>query len=388
MSRRTYLNQSRLLALIDSTYAAAEDFGLWEPLLRSIADAVGGTGACLLSHDLVASGSVLIMSELHPDVIAQYNAHYHKVDAWALAPHAHWADGGYATFADEEIVARGELRKTEFYPYVRKYGISRMMHANVHTDGRRVAGLSVYRHENDPAFGEPETRFLRALAPHLGRALRLQDLFAHAAHEREAALETLDRLPMGVLLVSGEGRVLHANGRANAILASRDGLHIDHSTLTASSPAGTSSLRRSIASCVTTTTGESLEPGGTILLPRPSGRRSFQVLVSPVKHAAPLGLGLECAAAIMFVVDPAHDVVPNADVMRTLYGLTPAEAGVALLLASGRSIAEISETCAYTVETVRWYSKQILGKTGCRTRAELVRELSALVTSGAVQHPK
>jgi hypothetical protein len=37
MSRRTYLNQSRLLALIDSTYAAAEDFGLWEPLLRSIA---------------------------------------------------------------------------------------------------------------------------------------------------------------------------------------------------------------------------------------------------------------------------------------------------------------------------------------------------------------
>jgi len=90
----------------------------------------------------------------------------------------------------------------------------------------------------------------------------------------------------------------------------------------------------------------------------------------------------------MFVVDPAHDVVPNADVMRTLYGLTPAEAGVALLLASGRSIAEISETCAYTVETVRWYSKQILGKTGCRTRAELVRELSALVTSGAVQHPK
>ena len=71
--------------------------------------------------------------------------------------------------------------------------------------------------------------------------------------------------------------------------------------------------------------------------------------------------------------------------LRTLYRLTPAEAGVALLLASGRSISEISETCSYTVETVRWYSKQILGKTGCRNRAELVRELSTVVTSAIAQ---
>jgi DNA-binding CsgD family transcriptional regulator len=388
MSRRTHLNQATLLALIDSTYAAAEDFGLWEPLLRSISDAVGGTSACLLSHDLVASGSVLIMSELHPDVIAQYNAHYHTVDAWALAPYAHWADGGYPTFADEEIVTRSELKKTEFYPYVRKYGISRMMHANVHTDGRRVAGLSVYRRENDPAFGEPETRFLKALAPHVGRALRLQDLFERAAHEREAALETLDRLPMGVLLVTGEGRVLHANGRARAILTSRDGLHVDHSALTASSPAATSSLRRSMASCVTTTNGEGVDAGGTILLSRPSGRRSLQVMVSPVKRVNPLGLGHEYAAAIIFIVDPEHEVVPDLEVLRSMYGLTRAEAGVALLLASGLSIAEISERCTYTVETVRWYSKQILGKTGCRNRAELVRELSALVTSAVLQQPR
>lgn len=381
MSRRTHLNQSTLLGLVDSTYAAAEDFRLWEPLLRSIADAVGGTSACLLSHDLVASGSVAVMTGLDPDVIALYNAHYNKVDVWALSPHADWASGGHATYADDAIVARSELKRTEFYPYVRKYDISRMMHANVHTDSRRVAGLSVYRREIDPAFGEPETRFLRTLAPHLGRALRLHDVFARAADEREAALESLDRLSMGVLLVTGDGRVLHANFRAEAILASRDGLSIDHATLTASSPAATSSLRRSVASCVTTTNGEGAEPPRTILLSRPSGRRSLQVLVSPVKRVQRLGPGHEYASAIVFVVDPEHEVIPNSDALRTMYGLTPAEARVALLLASGRSIAEISVTCTYTVETVRWYSKQILGKTACRNRAELVRQLSAFVTS-------
>jgi DNA-binding NarL/FixJ family response regulator len=71
-----------------------------------------------------------------------------------------------------------------------------------------------------------------------------------------------------------------------------------------------------------------------------------------------------------------------------LYGLTPAESRVAMLLACGKSVREIGDACQYTVQTVQWYSKQILSKTGCRSRAALVRELSGPLISLTIASPE
>jgi len=60
MRRRTRLDQSTLLALVDAAYSAAEEHHRWEPLLASIADAVAGTAACLLVHNLVEAGNAFM----------------------------------------------------------------------------------------------------------------------------------------------------------------------------------------------------------------------------------------------------------------------------------------------------------------------------------------
>ena len=89
----------------------------------------------------------------------------------------------------------------------------------------------------------------------------------------------------------------------------------------------------------------------------------------------------ETIGAIVFVSDPESQRPPAIHALQTLYGLTPTESRIAALLASDQTVAEISERSGYTVDTVKWYSKQILGKTGCRNRAALVRELARSVTS-------
>jgi DNA-binding CsgD family transcriptional regulator len=50
-------------------------------------------------------------------------------------------------------------------------------------------------------------------------------------------------------------------------------------------------------------------------------------------------------------------------------------------MAAGRSLEEIAAERRYTVQTIRWYSKQILAKTGSRSRAELVSRLSRTIAS-------
>ena len=56
-----------------------------------------------------------------------------------------------------------------------------------------------------------------------------------------------------------------------------------------------------------------------------------------------------------------------------LFGLTSSEAGLALALCNGRSIAEAAEDQGLTIETARSYSKRLYSKTGVKGQTDLVR---------------
>jgi DNA-binding CsgD family transcriptional regulator len=76
--------------------------------------------------------------------------------------------------------------------------------------------------------------------------------------------------------------------------------------------------------------------------------------------------------------DPLHPAERTADELRRRFGLTPAEARLALAVADGNTTREYAEQRGKSVGTVRFQMKQILAKTGCRRQSELVR----LITLG------
>ena len=230
-------------------------------------------------------------------------------------------------------------------------------------------------------FGDREVQFVQALLPHLCRSLQLHDLLARAAQDKQAALDGLDVVPLGVLLVTGDGRVVHANRVARQILDQRDGLVLDEGCLIASSPASTSLLRERCADCARTTLGERADAAGALAIRRPSGRRSLQVLVSPVKRHEPLGLRDDRVTAAVLVSDPERHAQPDRSLLQVFYGLTATEADVTARLAAGESLEDIAAARRYTKQTVQWYAKQILNKVGCRNRAALVRQVSMTLSS-------
>ena len=97
--------------------------------------------------------------------------------------------------------------------------------------------------------------------------------------ERDAALDALDRLPVGVVLVDGQGRVITMNVAAEEITLLADGLGVTAGVLRAATSHETAALAGLIASAAATGSGQGLEPGGAMAVSRPSMLRPLSVLV-------------------------------------------------------------------------------------------------------------
>ena len=75
------------------------------------------------------------------------------------------------------------------------------------------------------------------------------------------------------------------------------------------------------------------------------------------------------------IVDPEAQLVPQAPVLRQVFGFTGAEASVAILLSSGRDVDEIARMRGVSLGTLRNQLKTILAKAGAHRQAELVAVL-------------
>jgi len=64
--------------------------------------------------------------------------------------------------------------------------------------------------------------------------------------------------------------------------------------------------------------------------------------------------------------------VPSAEILRALYGLTPAESRLAVALARGKELKEACDECSITYTAGRAHLRSIFTKAGVRRQAELV----------------
>jgi len=226
---------------------------------------------------------------------------------------------------------------------------------------------------------------IRHLSRALGTMFRLRDNDLRIA----ASLAALDRLAAGVLLFGQEGEVLYANRGARATLALGDGLTLRppghdkrfEGWLAASKPDRDALLRREILDAVSL---DPLDPdhfSRGILVARPSGKRPFLLQLSPLARDNEFSRPDHQAFAIGFLTD--FDAAPNLDpdLLRSVYGFTPAEARLAQELLSGDSLEVIATRLALGESTLRTQLRGLFEKTGTRRQAQLVKMLMGLAST-------
>ena len=98
-----------------------------------------------------------------------------------------------------------------------------------------------------------------------------------------------------------------------------------------------------------------------------------------VLHAVPLSSGAEAGLhTVLILVDLDSTPLPRASVLQRMFGLTPAEAKLAIEIASGQTPAEIAAENLVSMATVRSQLASVLAKTQTRRQAELVALLARL----------
>jgi DNA-binding CsgD family transcriptional regulator len=75
------------------------------------------------------------------------------------------------------------------------------------------------------------------------------------------------------------------------------------------------------------------------------------------------------------MTDPEQRVAQTSEQLVDRYGLTFAEASLAMRLVQGESIAEAAAALGITEHTARTHLKRVFAKTGTMRQAELVREV-------------
>ena len=214
--------------------------------------------------------------------------------------------------------------------------------------------------------------------PHLRRAVETYHEVRRLEEERRLFAAALDRSRMGLILVSTSGRVVAKNVVADRILARRDGLLLEGDGLHASCPETTERLRCALAQV---SRGKAAGDASVTIvsLPRRSGRRPLAALAAgiPTQGAECGESRLEDVVVSLYVCDADEEPGVSAELVRSVFGLTPAETALACELAGGRSVEEAAEGLGISNETARTRLKHVFLKTETHRQAELMRVLLA-----------
>ena len=219
-------------------------------------------------------------------------------------------------------------------------------------------------------WGSSEIAMVRRLLPHIRQFVRVRQALVSAEARATTVTALLDNPRIGVLHLDRRGQIMEANSRARRILRHGDGLSDRDGVLGARNPDDQLRLEGLLADALPASS--SVPVSGSMLLPRPSGVPPFVVHVKPVGVPQP-DYGAPHVAVLVLIVEPGsqHRIDPGL-VARTL-GLTPMESQVAVWLAEGKSVRDLSEATGRTRGSIYWHLKQIYQKQPVSRQADLVR---------------
>jgi DNA-binding CsgD family transcriptional regulator len=195
-------------------------------------------------------------------------------------------------------------------------------------------------------------------------------------------LDVFDRLSVGIVLLDRFARIVFANAAARSLSAEGGPVRLNSSLTSPYS----SYARRLDELIRATLSGTSV---GTMSLPSSGSDRPLMVLVSPVRGVdkdRSDARSMRDAAAMVMLCDPDRPAqIPAAWIMDA-YGLTMAEAKVALSVSSGTRISDTARRLKISANTVKTHLRRVFGKTGTSRQAELSRLMATigLVRANAV----
>ncbi|MEP5568353.1 MAG: helix-turn-helix transcriptional regulator [Halioglobus sp.] len=281
----------------------------------------------------------------------------------------------------EDVLPDSDLEKSDYYRhYLQPVGLFHILGVDTAEPGGMLARLRFSRRKEEPRFSAEERSLLERITPHLRRAIQIYATINRTTSERDVYAGAVSQLAVASIILDEQARVLSANPVAQAMLDQGDGLSLRGQRLHIEGRDIDKELQQAVASIIRAQHQGEPSVVKAMRVPRSSGRSDLGLVVRPVP-VSQWSEGQSSPSAAVFVSDPDLHESASRQSLADLFDLTPAEANLAILLARGLSLAEVSETQNVSQHTARAQLKSIFAKTGVSRQAELVRLIIKSVAS-------
>lgn len=369
--------------LIDLTYEAATDPGLWAPVMERLADLIDADGACLSQFDLVTGEGRGIIARVDPAMPAVYRRDFADKNILNNVPNLddylrRWSP---TVITDEDWIPKEELVRSDYYNgFLKPQDIHSVLMIRLTLKQRKMNAINIHRGLAAEQFCRRDLDVIARVQPHLIRAIKLSEAIADRESLFADAGARFDASANALYLVDGDGRLLRASRSGESLLTAGDGLAVRAGCLTAVGP--TESRRLDALIRTAASPDPDLRRGGSMTLAQVEDGLPPAVIVTPLLPQR--GLLLDTTVRVLvYIMNMEGEIAFPAALMTDLFGLTSAEVRVASLLFGGISPKGVAEQLKVSTHTVHVHVAHLFQKTGVRRQSELVRLMMRLAGPSA-----
>jgi DNA-binding CsgD family transcriptional regulator len=339
---------------------------LWQTFLGQVRELLGAHLVTLLLRPPSEEDQVVMLADGGSlSAIRSYNEGQFVLDPFVDLP-------SREVVTLHEYLPGEELLDSDFYRIIMEpQGWYDFLGIDIREDNELDVRFRVGRYRGARAFGEAEKSLARSLLPHLERAIRLQSRISRIEREKAVYAGAMAQLSVATIILDEQNRVLSTNDAAASLLRDNDALSLQGERLVLRDVAARGELETLLQEALASRQSAGPAAARAMQVPRGAGRPKLGLVVKTLPGGGAQGRGTPTTA--VFVSDPLQAAEPPGQVISRLFGFTPAEARLAMLLTNGLTLDEASAELGVSRNTARTHLRAVFAKTGVTRQTGLVR---------------
>ena len=360
--------------LLTCLYTAPGEGQNWQRFLSTFADLTDSAQSLMFFHDERQQRTHINCGHNLDDAFEQsYDAYYQHLNPYLKSADLLFPLAGTYGLLSEHLADK-DVMKTEFFnDFVLPQGLTVVNGVRLTplmSDGVMTA-MSLHRGVEAPGDPTHALQLCDLLMPHLQTAMRLQARIAELESGMSTMASLFDRVPFGMVLFNGRGQCLLVNDEAQAIFNAVDGITLRNGKISTALDTQSGVIAKMINQARLVGQGETIDPIGVCRVLRPSGKRSYELMVAPVFEKDSDSV-LNNTSVAVFIFDPETESESLETLMARMYQLTSKEVEVLMLLLQGYNATQVSDQLGKSRETVKNQLRSIFRKTDTYRQSELI----------------
>lgn len=360
--------------MIFSIYEAVGDEESWKHVLADLSKTFNSSRSLLSVEDEKSQRPYRFLTNGWEEAdLKPYEEYYYSKDVWIqlLAQNNH-----NRFLASESVISHSNFKKTEaFNDYLKKFDIEHASGAYIGSANGLKIRVALQRDAKQGQFLSDEIAQLNTLAPHLSKAIELQNVFDQQAAQLETIQGMLDVMPYGAMITDASAVVLHSNTKAESLIANSALLSVDHHISIKDHKKG-----RQLHEAITHASMLLDASNASILrLDSPEHQECYTLEIKPfLLKSRFISKNTMVNGAIIFIKKNSLDDECLEKVSQN-YHLTASETLIVKCLCEGKATAQIADQLSRSPYTIQTHIKNLLKKTRFTDQRQLIADVFKII---------